>query len=103
MIVLIKNTKRINIRPKECKGCPLANEGICQKIYKVKISTDLRKYTSPVQGSKAWKTIFKHRTAVERVNSYLKLYFQLDNLRYRTEKRAEVHFDLEPSFLMLQN
>src|SRR5690606_24551767 len=23
-------------RPKECKDCPLANEGLCQKVYKVK-------------------------------------------------------------------
>lgn len=81
-------------RPKECKDCPLVNEGICQKIYKVKITTDLRKYTAPARGSIAWKTIFKRRTAVERVNAYLKLYFQLDNVRYRTGKRAKVHFDL---------
>lgn len=81
-------------RPKECKECPLANEGLCQKTYKVKITTDLRKYTAPARGSKAWKTIFKRRTAVERVNAYLKLYFQLDNVRYRTGKRAKVHFDL---------
>lgn len=81
-------------RPKECTDCPLANQGICQKIYKVKITTDLRKYTAPARGSKAWKTIFKRRTAVERVNAYLKLYFQLDNVRYRTGKRAKVHFDL---------
>lgn len=81
-------------RPKECKDCPLANEGLCQKIYKVKITTDLRKYTAPARGSKAWKTVFKRRTAVERVNAYLKLYFQLDNVRYRTGKRAKVHFDL---------
>ena len=81
-------------RPKECTDCPLANQGICQKIYKVKITTDLRKYTAPARGSKVWKTIFKRRTAVERVNAYLKLYFQLDNVRYRTGKRAKVHFDL---------
>lgn len=31
---------------------------------------------------------------MERVNAYLKLYFQLDNVRYRTGKRAKVHFDL---------
>ena len=80
-------------RPKECKDCPLANEGLCQKIYKVKITTDLRKYTAPARGTKAWKTVFKRRTAVERVNAYLKLYFQLDNVRYRTGKRAKVHFD----------
>ncbi|PWA12480.1 IS1182 family transposase [Pueribacillus theae] len=81
-------------QPKECKDCPLANEGICQKVYKVKITTDLRKYTAPARGSKAWKTIFKRRTAVERVNAYLKGYFQLNNVRYRTGKRAKVHFDI---------
>ncbi|WP_371862315.1 hypothetical protein [Weizmannia acidilactici] len=32
--------------------------------------------------------------AVERVNAYLKEYFQLNNVRYRTGKRAKVHFDL---------
>ncbi|GER72641.1 hypothetical protein BpPP18_07080 [Weizmannia acidilactici] len=37
------------------------DEGICQKVYKVKITTDLRKYTAPARGSKAWKTIFKRR------------------------------------------
>ena len=81
-------------RPKECKDCPLANESICQKVYKVKIITDLRKYTAPARGSKVLKTIIKRRTAVERVNAYLKLYFQLNNAPYRTGKRAKVHFDL---------
>ena len=81
-------------RPKECRDCPLANDGLCQKVYKVKITTDLRKYTAPARGSKAWKKIFKRRTAVERVNAYLKGYFQLNNVRYRTGKRAKVHFDL---------
>jgi transposase len=80
--------------PKECSDCPLANEGICQKVYKVKITTDLRKYTAPARGSLAWKNIYKRRTAVERVNAYLKEWFQLDNVRYRTGERAKVHFDL---------
>lgn len=81
-------------RPKECKDCPLAHDSLCQKVYKVKITTDLRRYTAPARGSKAWKTLFKQRSAVERVNAYLKEYFQLDNVRYRTGKRAKVHFDL---------
>jgi len=81
-------------RPKECVDCPLAHDELCQKVYKVKITTDLRKYTAPARGSKAWKTLFKQRTAVERVNAYLKEYFQLNNVRYRTGKRAKVHFDL---------
>ncbi len=44
-------------------------------MYKVRITTDLRKYTALVRGEKAWKTVFKHRTAVEPVNAYLKEYF----------------------------
>lgn len=81
-------------RPKECSDCPLANEGICQKVYKVKMTQDLRRYTAPARGSKAWKTIFKRRTAVERVNAYLKEFFQLNNVRYRTGARAKIHFDM---------
>lgn len=81
-------------RPKECHDCPLANEGICQKVYKVKITTDLRKYSAPARGSQVWKNIFKRRTAVERVNAYLKEFFQLNNVRYRTGKRAKIHFDM---------
>lgn len=80
--------------PKECKDCPLATEGICQKIFKMKITTNLRQYTAPARGSKAWKKIYNRRTAVERVNAYLKEFFQLNNVRYRTGKRAKVHFDI---------
>jgi hypothetical protein len=43
---------------------------------------------------KAWKTIYKQRSAVERVIAYLKEFFQLNNVRYRKGKRAKVHFDL---------
>src|SRR5699024_6849397 len=76
------------------QDCPLDDEGICQKVYKVKITQNLRRYTAPARGSKAWKTIFNRRTAVERVNAYLKEFFQLNNVRYRTGKRAKIHFDL---------
>ncbi|MGM8214263.1 IS1182 family transposase [Bacillaceae bacterium W0354] len=81
-------------RPKECVDCPLANDGICQKVFKMKITKDLRKYTAPARGSKAWDKIYNQRTAVERVNAYLKGYFQLNNVRYRSGKRAKTHFDL---------
>lgn len=79
---------------KECSDCPLAEEGIWQKVFRMKITKDLRRYTAPARGSKAWKDLFKRRTAVERVNGYLKEYFQLNNVKYRTGKRAKVHFDL---------
>lgn len=60
----------------------------------MKITKDLRKYTAPARGSQAWKKIYNRRTAVERVNAYLKEFFQLNNVRYRTGKRAKVHFDI---------
>ncbi len=55
---------------------------------------DLRRYSAPARGSIAWKERFKERSAVEHVIGYLKEFFQLNNVRYRTGKRAKVHFDL---------
>ncbi|RNB65229.1 IS5/IS1182 family transposase, partial [Brevibacillus invocatus] len=46
------------------------------------------------RGTKTWEELYDQRTAVERVNAYLKEFFQLNNVRYRTGKRAKVHFDL---------
>ena len=82
------------IRPKECSSCPLAKDSLCQKVYKMKITKDLRKYTAPARGTKSWKQIAKQRSAVERVNAYLKEYFQLNNVRYRTGQKAKFHFNL---------
>lgn len=82
------------VRPKECNDCPLAKDSLCQKIYKVKIETDLRRYTAPARGSEKWKKLFAERTAVERVNAYLKEFFQLNNVRHRKGKKAKLHFDL---------
>jgi transposase len=45
----------------------LASDSLCQKVYKVKIESDLRKYTAPASGSDKWKELFAKRTAVERV------------------------------------
>lgn len=81
-------------RPKECKDCPLVSDSLCQKVYKVKIETNLRKYTAPARGSEKWKNLFAERTAVERVNAYLKEFFQLNNVRHRKGKKAKLHFDL---------
>ena len=75
-------------------SCPLAKDSLCQKIYKVKIETDLRRYTAPARGSEKWKNLFAERTAVERVNAYLKEFFQLNNVRHRKGKKAKLHFDL---------
>jgi transposase len=71
-------------RPKECADCPLAHDTLCQKTFKIKMTKDLRRFTAPARGTKTWKTIYKQRTSVERVIGYLKKYFQMNNVRYRT-------------------
>lgn len=81
-------------RPKECKECPLQHGGLCQKTFKIKKSSDIRKYTFPTRGSESWKQLAKERSSAERVNAYWKEYFQLNNVRYRTGQLAKVHFDL---------
>ena len=80
--------------PKECGACPFAAQGECQKVYKIKITDDLRRYCAPARGSAKWKLIYKRRTAVERVNAYLKQFFGVENIRYRTGKRAKIQLDM---------
>ena len=58
-------------RPKECATCPLREDSLYQKVYKIKCETDIRKYTYPARGSALWDKLCKERTAVERVNAYL--------------------------------
>ncbi|WP_375199215.1 transposase [Lysinibacillus sp. RS11] len=81
-------------RPKQCATCPLRDDSLCQKGFKIKCDTDLRKFTYPARGSELWKQLYKERTAVERVNAYLKQYFQLNNVRHRTGRKAKLHFNL---------
>lgn len=81
-------------RPKECATCPLRDDSLCQKVFKIKCETDIRKYTYPARGSDSWKQLYKERSAVERVNAYLKEYFQLDNVRHRSGKKAKLHFQM---------
>ena len=77
------------VRPKECAECPLAQDSLCQKVFKMKITNDLRKYTAPARGSDSWKEISRQRSAVER-----KEFFQLNNVRHRSGKKAKAHFNL---------
>ncbi len=81
-------------RPKECATCPLLHDSLCQKTFKIRQSTDIRKYTFPAKGSRKWDELYKERTAVERVNAYLKEFFGLNNVRHRTGKKAKLHFQL---------
>lgn len=81
-------------RPKECATCPLREDSLCQKVFKIRCETDIRKYTYPARGSALWGKLYKERTAVERVNAYLKEYFQLNNVRHRTGRKAKLHFNM---------
>lgn len=78
-------------QPKECKECPLRENNTCQRVFKIKVSSDPRKYTIPARGSDSYFELYKQRTAVERINAYLKEYFQLNNIRHRG-KLAQVDF-----------
>lgn len=79
-------------RPSECADCPLRDDSLCQKTFKIKRSVDLRKYTSVARGSQKWHSLYRKRAAVERVNAYLKEYFGLNNVRHRTGEKARTHF-----------
>lgn len=37
-------------RPKECETCPFKESG-CQNVFKIKVESDIRKYTVPARGS----------------------------------------------------
>lgn len=78
--------------PKECRTCPLAEHG-CQKVYKIQMKQDIRKYSFPARGSNSFMELYKKRTAVERVFAYLKEYFGLHRTRHRGT-RANVDFQL---------
>ena len=82
------------VRPKEFDTRPLSKDSFCQKVYKVKVDTDIRRYIASARVSETWKNLYNQRTSVERVNAYLKEFFQLKNVRYRSGKKAKVHFDL---------
>ncbi|WFA20943.1 transposase [Paenibacillus mucilaginosus] len=84
-----KNKSLKFTRPQECKACPLEKSGRCQRVYKIKVEKDLRRFTVPARGSKSYKKIYKKRTTVERIFAYLKGYYGLGASRKRG-KRAEV-------------
>jgi len=81
-------------RPHECRDCPLAADTLCQKVYKIKKETNLRRYSAPARGSVSWKTLYQERTSVERVNGYLKEHFQLNIVRHRKGEKAKTHVHL---------
>lgn len=53
---------------------------------------DLRKFTYPARGSERWKRLYKERTAVERVNDYLKTIFSVKQCPSKNRKKSETSF-----------
>lgn len=78
-------------QPKACSSCPFYDVE-CKKKFKKKIDDNPRRYTVQARGSERFKEQYKKRTAIERVNAYLKEYFQLNNIRHRG---ALVNVDFE--------
>ncbi len=65
-----------------------------QKVYKVRIEMDLRRYAAPASGSQTWEEIYDQRTAVERVIAWFERVLSIKLCSLCTGKRAKVHFDL---------
>lgn len=77
-----------------CRSCPLDQEGLCQKVIKIKQSNDFRKYSNPCRGSFAWKRRYKKRSSVERVNAYVKEYYGLNTTTYYQATKVAVEHQL---------
>lgn len=60
----------------------------------MKMKSDLRKYKRSGARFVAWKEIAKKRSAVEKVNVYLKEFIQLNNVRHRTGLKTNTHLNL---------
>ncbi|GAA3324256.1 hypothetical protein GCM10020331_051400 [Ectobacillus funiculus] len=66
-----------------------------KKVYKVKMETDIRKYCAPGRGSEAWKKTLQPKKCCGTSECLFKRVLSVEkNVRYRTGKRAKVHFDL---------
>lgn len=61
----------------ECKGRGVCGPSACRygRIVRIPLETDPRVFTPLARSSEAWKTNYKKRTAVERVNSRLDVSF----------------------------
>jgi hypothetical protein len=75
----------------ECRGeakCPLAG------AIRIKLEEDRRIFTPLARSSYAWKTLYKRRTAVERVNSRLDVSFGFENHFIRGQQKMKLRCGL---------
>jgi len=59
--------------------------------FKVNYKENPRHYGYPLRPSTSWKKLYDKRTSVERCNSRLKEYLNLNNIRSKGIKKAKVH------------
>lgn len=68
-----------------CSGSPYG------RVLKINVWENPRRWPGLARESKKWTRLYKHRTAVERVNARLKDYLQLDQLTVRGLAKVKVH------------
>lgn len=80
-----------------CTQKDLCNEG-CQpahgRIVRVPLETDRRIFTPLAHDSMVWRHAYKHRTAVERVNSRLDVSFGFERHYIRGLKKMQIRAEL---------
>lgn len=90
-------------QPKECHDCPLANGDICQKVFKMKITKDLRKYTAPARGSQACKRFIIAVQLLSELMVTLKNTFSLIMFVIELENELKSILILSHLYIMLQS
>lgn len=73
--------------PQGQSWCSASSYGYC---YKVNYKKNHRFFSYPIRGSEQWKSLYDKRTAIERCNSRLKEYLNVNNIRSSGIKKAKV-------------
>lgn len=68
--------------------CSSSNYGY---ILKINYKTNPRRLGYPLRSSSEWKKLYDKRTSVERCNSRLKKYLNLDKNRFKGIQKVKIH------------
>lgn len=82
--------------------CSAGNSGKLGKQVRVPMETDLRRFAAVYPRSKKWTRMYNGRTAVERVNSYLKEVLRLEDHALRGKAAIELRVTLAAVTLNLR-
>ncbi len=82
-----------------CVGCSHTDYG--RTVY-TKPNWDLRLFTAIPRGSLKWKTVFKERTAAERVNNRILNHYGIENSHVRGKKRISFFTTLDAQLAKLK-